>query len=190
MKKKIAAEILTVVVILLGCIFSRYVYQKERCWLCGSNSSSPMSVYRGRNSLGLLRLNTFDVMEADAVSVLGDELSGSNEMHITVRGEGYGMVIVQPDHANARTHISIDLGEKDKWDPHIAARRLCRSCFKKVRQIQKECGSSMNDLFLVDLKTAEIYYLEYGRRVRIGEYVIDLERTENRISGYIEKNTG
>lgn len=185
--KKIRS-ILLLMLMLLACMKAARFLPGDgdaaKCFLCGMNEESLMSLYRGRNSLGVLCTDRFSVLDiyAEARSPWeGDARSGENSMRMVVRGDSLGMITVAGNHDRGISEVRIELGEKDKLNLNDLQGKLCRACMEKFERMRKESGEGLADVFLVDLKTAEVYSLSESRRFYVGDYFVIVDAEEERI---------
>lgn len=184
MKKFISA--FTMIIMLTACMKAAAFLPGEAadCFLCGWNEESPMSAYRGKNSLGILCTDRFSVSDvyAGKRSAWGKGGTGENSMRMTVRGELRGVITIGGNHDRGISEISIELGEKDRLDLEQLQGKLCETCMEKFVQMQEEGEKEQADVFLVDFKNAEIYALDESRRFYAGEYFVIVDVEKEKIS--------
>lgn len=200
MKKWISALVL--MIWMAGCMKSAAFLPGEGesadCFLCGMNEESLMSLYRGRDSLGILCTDRFSVMDVYAGKKkwwerlgaargndMRDAAAGGNSMRMTVRGERQGYIAIAGNHDRGISEISIELGEDDVLDLDALRGKLCDACMEKFERILEENGKETPDVFLVDLKTAEIYSLSGSRRFYVRDYYVIVEATADKIEAVV-----
>lgn len=156
----------------------------EKCFLCGMNEESMMSLYRGRNSLGILCTDRFSVLDIYAEKrSLGENNGGAgeNSIRMVFRGDSRGTVTVTGNHARGISEVRIELDEKDKLNLDDLQGKLCEACMEKFERMQEACGKGLADVFLVDLKTAEVYSFSESRRFYVGDYFVIVDVGEGKI---------
>lgn len=186
MKKWIS--VLVLVILAAGCMKNAAFLPGEgenaECFLCGMNEESLMSLYRGRNSLGILCTDRFSVMDVYAGKRMWWEQereNGGDRVRMTIRGELRGSVMIGGDHDRGISEISVALGEDDVLHVDELRGKLCEACMEKFERIQKADGKKTADVFLVDLKTAEIYSLSESRRFYVEDYYVIVEAETEKI---------
>ena len=105
---------------------------QEECFVCGENPNHPTSSYWGEDNVGILNLNTFEVLyiEINRYDDTGrpiEEPAGtlySNGM-IDTDSETYVHAYVDPDHAYAQLQLT---GVKYEIDRNIIQGQLCQRC--------------------------------------------------------------
>lgn len=155
------------------------------CFLCGMNEESLMSLYRGRNSLGILctdRFSVLDIYAGEGSAEEGSAHAGGSGMRMVFRGESRGTVTVAGSDENGKREVLIELGEKDKLNLNDLRGKLCEACMKKFERMQQENGKGLADVFLVDLTNAEVYPLGKGRSFFVGDYFVIVEAEEEKIA--------
>lgn len=168
------------------------------CFLCGMNEESLMPLYRGRNSLGILCTDRFSVMDVYAekkkwwewmgetgANNMRKAASGGNSMRMTIRGERRGTIAIGGNHDRGISEISVELGEDGVLDLDALRGKLCDACMEKFERIQEENGKETADVFLVDLKTAEIYSLSGNRRFYVRDYYVIVEASAEKVEAVV-----
>lgn len=186
MKRWISVFIL--IILVTGCVgnasFLPGTGESAGCFLCGMNAESLMSVYRGRNSLGILCTDRFSVVDVYAGKRSRWDLrsqNSGNSMRMVILGESRGYISVSGEHDRGISEISIELGEDDVLHTEGLKEKLCEACLEKFDQVQAESSGKSADVFLVDLKTAELYSLNESGRFYVGDYYVIVESGAERI---------
>lgn len=154
------------------------------CFLCGMNEESLMSLYRGRNSLGILCTDRFSVLDIYAGEENAQESGAhaASRMRMVFRGESRGTVTVTKNLEGGIREVRIELGEKDKLNLDDLRGKLCETCMGKFERMQQESGEDLADVFLVDLMTAEVYPLSASGRFHVGDYFVIVEAGKEKIA--------
>lgn len=155
------------------------------CFLCGMNEGSLMSLYRGRNSLGILctdRFSVLDIYAGEGNAEEGGARAGESGMRMVFRGESRGTVTVAESDENGKCEVFIELGEKDKLNLNDLQGKLCEACTEKFERMQQENGEGLADVFLVDLANAEVYPLGKSRSFFVGDYFVIVAAEEEKIA--------
>lgn len=165
--------------------------EAAECYLCGMNEESLMSLYRGRNSIGILCADRFSVLdiyaENEKISWREDSASGENSVRMLFRGESRGTVTVAAKRDRRSSEVRIELGEKDRLNLDDLRGKLCEACMEKFERMQQESGEGLADVFLVDLKTAEVYPLNNSGRFYVGDYLVIVEAEGEKIAVTVTK---
>lgn len=106
----------------------------EDCFLCGDHSYTDHSPYWGQDNVGLVHLNTFDVLPL-RINRYGDsdelikEQFGIMESSGLYRDDTYANAITLPDRGYASIEIS---GVKYKVDRTSVQTHLCETCIQAM----------------------------------------------------------
>ena len=110
---------------------------QEECFVCGENPNHPISSYWGKDNVGILNLNTFDVLyieinRYDDNGQLIEETAGYMQMHSMSNGESYVHSSDNPD--RGLSHIQIQ-GDRKPVDAKAIQSFLCQTCLDKINDM-------------------------------------------------------
>ena len=110
---------------------------QEECFVCGENPNHPISSYWGEDNVGILNLNTFDVLyieinRYDDNGQLIEETAGYMQMHSMSNGESYVHSSDNPD--RGLSHIQIQ-GDRKPVDAKAIQSFLCQTCLDKINDM-------------------------------------------------------
>ena len=154
---------------------------QEECFVCGENPKHPASSYWGEDNVGILNLNTFDVLHIeinryDDNGQLIEQTAGYMQMHSMSNGESYVHSSDNPD--RGLSHIQIQ-GEIGTIDASAIQSFLCQTCLDKI-----------NDMYFGDNPPVEYAVLNFSdKSIRpliknttwftFGDFDVDCEFKEN-----------
>lgn len=172
-------------VLLFGCmrtaVFLPGEYSSADCYLCGSNEESLMSVYRGRNSLGILCTDRFAVFDIFAPSCDGwgqRKKESANRIRMIMRGESHGTIMTMGIGDRTAREVDIALEEGDRLSLGDLEGVLCGNCSDLFKRLQADKGELLTDVFLVDFLTAKVYPLDTSRHFFVGDYFVLIDAEE------------
>ncbi len=182
---------LIVIGMILFAIWAVIPADENTCYLCGNNEDGYMSIYRGRNSVGVWNLNTGVIMD---ISILEFDDSGrttgfnqSQGMQIANMGEGYGMILLRNEPTDKSCHVDIQLEEKNKNNNLAYQKTLCSRCSERIAEISRIYQNKyISDTYLIDFKTAKIYPMIGDESYSIGDYLIHIRMEKNRIEAVVK----
>lgn len=159
------------------------------CYLCGSSDFSLVDYYRRFDTIGLISLNDWYVLDfrLKCQDENGNEVNGEDGSTSTFGNTGE--IIYSSDSTFHGTMASIDitLPENYSLKTETMQEHLCQKCldkvlesleFQKWKYEQKETVP----LCLVDFETLEIYSLQdWHRGCRIRDYWVEIEPEGNEI---------
>ena len=159
------------------------------CYLCGSSDFSLVDYYRRFDTIGLISLNDWYVLDfrLKCQDENGNEVNGEEGSTSTFGNTGE--IIYSSDSTFHGTMASIDitLPENYSLKTETMQEHLCQKCldkvlesleFQKWKYEQKETVP----LCLVDFETLEIYSLQdWHRGCRIRDYWVEIEPEGNEI---------
>ena len=107
---------------------------QEECFVCGENPNHPISSYWGKDNVGILNLNTFDVLyieinRYDDNGQLIEETAGYMQMHSMNCGESY--VHASTDSDRGYAHVQIQ-GKRKTIDTEAIQSFLCQICLDTI----------------------------------------------------------
>lgn len=110
---------------------------QEDCFVCGEESDYPISSYWGEDNVGILNLNTFDVLHIninryDDNGQLIEESAGYMQMHSMKCGESSVHSSDDPD--RGLSHIQIQ-GKRKPVDAKKIQSFLCQTCLDKINDM-------------------------------------------------------
>ena len=110
---------------------------QEECFVCGENPNHPFSSYWGEDNVGILNLNTFEVLyieinRYDDNGQLIEETAGYMQMHSMSNGESYVHSSDNPD--RGLSHIQIQ-GDRKPVDAKAIQSFLCQTCLDKINDM-------------------------------------------------------
>lgn len=110
---------------------------QEECFVCGENQNHPISSYWGEDNVGILNLNTFDVLhiEINRYDDNGqpiEESAGYMQMHSMKCGESYVHSSDNPDRGLSNIQIQ---GDRKPVDAKAIQSFLCQTCLDKINDM-------------------------------------------------------
>ena len=110
---------------------------QEECFVCGENPNHPTSSYWGEDNVGILNLNTFEVLyieinRYDDNGQLIEETAGYMQMHSMSNGESYVHSSDNPDRGLSNIQIQ---GERKPVDTKAIQSFLCQTCLDKINDM-------------------------------------------------------
>lgn len=110
---------------------------QEECFVCGENQNHPISSYWGEDNVGILNLNTFDVLyieinRYDDNGQLIEETAGYMQMHSMNCGESYVHSSDNPDRGLSNIQIQ---GDRKPVDAKAIQSFLCQTCLDKINDM-------------------------------------------------------
>ena len=155
----------------------------EECYLCGNADRSLMGYYRKFDTVGIIGLNEWYVLDLrlKAHDENGNEIneSGSNGMS----GGCTQGVRFEVDSIASRGMSSATVSSEKEFDATCIQNNLCQECLDKVTvTLERYCKEgerkTFNPFVFVDFKTLDIYSLQgnyTGMSVR--DYWVEVEKT-------------
>lgn len=106
---------------------------QEECLVCGENPNHPISSYWGEDNVGILNLNTFEVLyieinRYDDNGQLIEETAGYMQMHSMSNGESYVHSSDNPDRGLSNIQIQ---GDRKPVDAKAIQSFLCQTSWIK-----------------------------------------------------------
>ena len=110
---------------------------QEECLVCGENPNHPISSYWGEDNVGILNLNTFEVLyieinRYDDNGQLIEETAGYMQMHSMSNGESYVHSSDNPDRGLSNIQIQ---GDRKPVDAKAIQSFLCQTCLDKINDM-------------------------------------------------------
>ena len=156
---------------------------QESCYLCGWNRNGLKAVREDRKEPVLLRMNLWEVTGLGPDRTDHEKDGGQNGIRISVRGEGYGMLLVMPEAGGCRFELTP--GKRDVLDMELAAERLCGRCYQQLEEWREQYGENMWDVFLAEPGREGILPLCTDVYREREEYSIRVTADKNQIRGEV-----
>lgn len=132
------------------------------CYLCGNHNRSLMSMFRGRDDLGVICVNDWYVMDMQIRNLDG------------MGGGGSGWTVGEEDSCSFQTdrypergisEITVEYGANSIFDVKKVQGHLCQTCLDKLLEVMDSCGyegeeMGAKDICMVDFQTLELYSLQ------------------------------
>lgn len=153
------------------------------CYLCGSSDYSMMDYYRKFDTVGLISLNDWHVLnfQLKAYDEKGNEIPNKTGSNMLFGNTGEITYSSHGDVSRGMAEIDITLPENYKLNKKNLTDHLCQSCLDKVtasleyRKYEDEKKEPI-PLCLVDFKTLELYSLQdYYRATFIRDYYVEMD---------------
>ena len=160
---------------------------EEECYLCGNNVRSLMGYYRNLDTIGLISLNDWYVLEF-RLKNSGDDRHNRGEENYTTSTFGNTGEIRYSSDSNfdgAMASIEVTLPEDYGVEIKELRKHLCQECLDKIMESLvffkwKNERKEAIPLCLVDFQTLELYSLqEQYASYYIRDYYVRLDQTED-----------
>lgn len=111
----------------------------EDCLLCGNGSGTLLPVYSGQNNIGIVSLNTFQIVPVsinlyDDNGNLIEEPSDGHSTHITNTGDNGFLLIVSEDTDRGIARGTLSFNQDEFLDMDKAASHLCSNCLSQAME--------------------------------------------------------
>lgn len=153
------------------------------CYLCGNSDDSLMDHYRKRDSIGLISINDWYVLDFRLDTSEAEEGYGSCESGNT----GEIMYSLNNNFSGEMAAVEVILPEDYDLKKEKIQNSLCQQCLDKVVE-SLEVHKWKNErkkavpLCLMDFQTLEIYSVQdWHKGCLIGDYWVDIKTEENQI---------
>ena len=132
------------------------------CYLCGNHNRSLMSMFRGRDDLGVICVNDWYVMDMQIRNLDGMGGGGSGW---TVGAEGACSFQTDRNPERGISEVTVEYGTNSIFDVKKVQEHLCQTCLDKLLEVMDSYGgegeeSGARDVCLVDFQTLELYSLQ------------------------------
>ena len=153
------------------------------CYLCGSSDYSMMDYYRKFDTVGLISLNDWYILDFQlkAYDENGNEIPNKTSSNMLFGNTGEITYSSHGDVSRGMAEIDITLPENYKLNKRNQTDHLCQSCLDKVA-VSLEYWKYENEkkepipLCLVDFKTLDIYSLQdHYRSIFIRDYYVEMD---------------
>lgn len=161
---------------------------EESCFLCGYSNQSLMGYYRKFDTIGLISLNDWYVLDFHLKNYdeNGVEVTDSGYSNITSGNTGEIIYYSDGSPKSGMASIDVTLQEDYRLDVEFIQNTLCQECLDKVVE-SLEYTKWKNEkkeafpLCLVDFETLEIYSLQdWHRGCRIRDYWVEIQPDEEK----------
>ena len=159
----------------------------EECYLCGNSNRSLMGYYRKFDTVGIIGLNEWYVLdlrlkEYDESGNPIEDSSGTSDSFGNTSGMNYN-VKATPSRGMASATISSSNGIFDKEE---VQNNLCQECLDKVTATLEGYFEKGKEEYLpfclVDFATLDVYSLQEGNMAySVGDFWVELEHTDSEI---------
>ena len=155
----------------------------DECYLCGEADGSMMGYYRKFDSLGVIGLNEWNVIDLrireyddNGKEIIND--SSSSMLMGNSQGVSYKV-----DSNSLRGMSRASFSSDDKFNPTVITKNLCQECLDKVADTlvtyQTKGQNNYQPFVLVDFSTLEVYPMQkenLGYMVR--DYWVSLDHDD------------
>lgn len=132
------------------------------CYLCGNHNRSLMSMFRGKDGLGVICVNDWYVMDMQILDL--DGMGGSSFGRMT---GAEGSCSFQTDRNPKRgiSEVTVEYGTDSIFNVEKVRGHLCQNCLDQLLEVMDSYGcegeeSGARDVCLVDFETLELYSLQ------------------------------
>lgn len=160
------------------------------CYLCGNSDYSMVDYYRKFDSIGVISLNDWYVLDLHLKyhDENGKEVNGEEGTSSSFSNIGEVIYSAESNFQGAMSSIRITLPDDYELKTEMLQAHLCQKCLDKVlsslelRKWKHEKKEAV-PLCLVDFKTLEIYSLQdWHRACLIRDYWVEIEPDGNEIT--------
>lgn len=165
------------------------LWNKKKCYLCGKNKKSLMGYYRKFDTIGVIVLSDWYVVDLDLHESDGQKIMSDNDPQVSFRMTNVGGVSIigssTPDREMATMDIS--LSQDHRPDIGMLQEDLCQDCLDDVidtLEVSKDKYGTEQayPLCLVDFQTLEVYPLqEWHVGYSIRDYWVEIEYDEDKV---------
>lgn len=155
-----------------------HLQQTEECYMCGETNESMMSYYRQYDSIGLIALNEWYVLDSRLVAE-----SDSNSL---VRGKSESFSY-EVDAMPNRKMSQMTVSSEENFDSAVVREHLCQACLDQVTEnmkvyLEKTGKESCLPFCIVDYQTLEIYPVQKtNHKYFVRDYWVETLYSENEI---------
>ena len=139
----------------------------KQCYLCGSSDYSMMDYYRKFDTIGLISLNDWHVLDFQLKNYdeYGKEIKGKGSNQMFFGNTGEMSYHSQGTPSRGMAEIKVTLPDDYKLNTDMIENNLCQECLNKVSSTLKYWESEDEEkrtipLCLVGFDTLEIYSLQ------------------------------
>ena len=143
----------------------------EECYLCGNHNRSLMSMFRGRDDLGVICVNDWYVMDMRIRNLDGT----GGGFGTTAGAEGSCSFRTDRNPERGISEVTVEYGENSIFDVKKVQSHLCQTCLDKLLEVMESYeeegkDSGAKDVCLVDFQTLELYSLQ---KHNVAHYIRD-----------------
>lgn len=176
--RKIVCVMLFLMIFMAGGVWGGLMFRenriKENCYLCGSNSQSMVGLYRGKDTLGVICVNNWYVMNLKLSDSFQESESGNGvDVIYTNLGKKNCSFTVRSDLKQGTAEAEILLGKEKQLNRKKIKKRFCRACQKKILKVVDV--EERHDLVLIDFQTMQLYPLAEKQMIREYEVEVSME---------------
>lgn len=166
----------------------------SQCLLCQENSLAEMTYKSGRDTIGLILLNSWTVLD---FQLKCSETEGAEELPDNTSGIHYGHTdgitwLSDGNPARGMANIRLTLPEHCRTDENFIVQNLCQTCLDKVTASMHFWKGEQEEreavpLCLLDFQTSEVYSAQdwyLGYFIRDYWVELDFEETDVSIKAY------
>ena len=161
----------------------------SKCYLCGNAEESLMSYYKNFDTIGLISLNDWYVIDFPLKNYdeNGNEIESAASTSFL--SGNTGEIAYSSDGTPSRGMASIDVTLPINYevDTNMLEKHLCQNCLNKVaasleyRKSNSERKEAIS-LCIVDFKTLDIYSLQdYWRSYFVRDYYVEMDFDDNMV---------
>lgn len=162
---------------------------KEECYLCGSSDYSLIDYYRQFNTIGIISLNDWYVLnfQVRRTDIDGNENTENDYRNVISGNTGEIFYTSDSNFDGKMASIKVSLPEKYRLKTDIMENHLCQECLDKITESLeyskwKYESKEAIPLCIVDFKDLEIYSLQdWHRGCRIRDYWVEINPEGNEI---------
>ena len=159
----------------------------KQCYLCGNSDYSMMDYYRRFDTIGLISLNDWHVLDFQLkhYDENGKEIKGQSSNQMFFGNTGEITYHSQGTPSRGMAEIKVTLPDDYKLNTDMIENNLCQECLNKVTSTLKYWESEDErkktiPLCLIDFETLEFYSLQdYFRAYFIRDYWVEMDFNEN-----------
>lgn len=159
----------------------------EDCYLCGENDYNFTREYQNAETIGVISLNDWYVLDFPVSSSSETENEERSDSCLLLGKTGEMRYSVRSSFAGAKTSVEIMFPDKCKLKMEPVREHLCQSCLDKVSaslefQKWKNEKKEAIPICLVDFKTLDIYSLqEWNISCKIRNCLVEMNREGNKM---------
>lgn len=162
---------------------------KEECYLCGSSDYSLIDYYRQFNTIGIISLNDWYVLnfQVRRTDIDGNENAENDYRNVISGNTGEIFYTSDSNFDGKMASIKVSLPEKYRLKTDIMENHLCQNCLDKITESLeyskwKYESKEAIPLCIVDFMTLDIYSLQdWYRGHKIRDYWLEIDPEENEI---------
>lgn len=155
----------------------------EECYLCGFNDQSLVEYYRGTDTIGVLSLNDWYVLDFGLSDMEEAEDSTLEQKGTQTRFGNTGYIHYQTESMKEQgiAEMKITLPEDYHFNARIIREHLCQACLDKILRTLdydkwKEESKEAIPLCLIDFKTLEVYSIqEMSQKYILDNYYVRID---------------